>query len=170
MYRDAGYGSLDLCPLAVPGVDGDSLSDGCRRLLASVDTILPGVVQDGVPTFIVHPSRSSLLALPETDPHRAPCPFCTQAELNRTYATHLVLAHHDGQTFNLSTFASLRPVPPATHFFASASEDTGANPTVAIFEDGGFGVLGGLWGAGEGVEDRQSGSLRERSEVWFNRA
>lgn len=38
-----------------------------------------------------------------------------------------------------------------------------------MFEKGGFGMLGGIWGAGEGVKDKQWGEIEERAEVWFRK-
>lgn len=59
IYHDDGYGTIELCPLNIPGVDDESLSEGCKTLANDVDTILPGVVDQTTPSFIVRPPLPS---------------------------------------------------------------------------------------------------------------
>lgn len=59
IYHDDGYGTIELCPLNIPGVDDDSLSEDCKMLANDVDTILPGVVDQITPSFIVRPPHPS---------------------------------------------------------------------------------------------------------------
>jgi hypothetical protein len=76
-YNNNGYGSVELC-LVSP--KNPTASRSCQDLASNISTILPGVVNPKIPTFV--------------------------AEWHSPWASHLSFMHFNGNTFNVSAFTS----------------------------------------------------------------
>ena len=76
-YTNPGYGVFELCFVSS---NSTAASPSCKELAANVSTILPGVVNASVPTYL--------------------------AAWDSPLASHISLTHYDGNVFNLSTLSS----------------------------------------------------------------
>jgi hypothetical protein len=76
-YNNNGYGSVELC-LVSP--KNPTASCSCQDLASNISTILPGVVNPKIPTFV--------------------------AEWHSPWASHLSFMHFNGNTCNVSAFIS----------------------------------------------------------------
>ncbi|GLB41335.1 putative beta-lactamase [Lyophyllum shimeji] len=112
MYKNAGYGSFELCLVSDP--PAASASAKCKTLAADAPRILPGAVTPGVPTFL--------------------------AEWNSPWGSHVRLSHFTGNTFNLSLLSSF-PTGNASEPFWT-SDGTGSVMATAQFDAGGVGLAG----------------------------
>lgn len=66
------------------------------------------------------------------------------------------------------------PVYPKTTYLAYEMDEVSSTATVEFEVDEetgqvGFGVQGGVWGAGSRVPPKQGKTAKERAEVWFER-
>ncbi|KAJ7101414.1 beta-lactamase/transpeptidase-like protein [Mycena belliarum] len=116
-----------------------SASDACTKLAQTLNTSYPQLVDSAVPTLAF--------------------------TWNQVGSKYNMLTHFEGNLFNFTgwtgypTGNASRPVWPY---------DAGFSSTHIEFGVGGFGLTGGLWGAGDGIPDPQGESIAERAEVWFN--
>lgn len=140
-YHDPAYGTIELC---VVSSSPDKESKACAALRKDAPTILPGAINasSSTPTLLAH--------------------------VNKVFTSHLRLTHFDGAVWNVTELTSQASLTELGEF--GVGEYGSGDAVVAEFDGGGFGVTGGFWGAGEGVADPQAGkTVRERSEVWFER-
>lgn len=141
IYHDPAYQTIELCFVSAPP---SAESDACAAVRAAAPTILPGAINASIPTLLAH--------------------------VNRLFTSHLRLQHFDGNVWNVTEFTSQASLQ-GGDYYANGAYGASAD-SVAEFDDvdGGFGITGGFWGAGEGVRDPQAGvSVKERSEVWFEK-
>ncbi|KAJ7075673.1 beta-lactamase/transpeptidase-like protein [Mycena belliarum] len=116
-----------------------SASESCTELAQTLNTSYPQLVDSAVPTLAF-----------------------TWDQVGSKYN---MLTHFEGNLFNFTgwieypTGNASRPVWPYDAGFSSTHIEFGA---------GGFGLTGGVWGAGGGLPDPQGESIAERAEVWFN--
>ncbi|TRM58482.1 beta-lactamase/transpeptidase-like protein [Schizophyllum amplum] len=182
-YDDAGYGGLLLCWMGAEDVSRQGLKnnqeepviilsdpkeaplrerhpkeDGaasdtadtseCGKLRATAPTVLPGVIDISVPTLL--------------------------AKWDRLGANYLKLAHYDVGLFNVTMLKSAPTGNASEPFWVAGTDDDPdlANAEFAFDEAGGalgFGLTGGIWGAGAGVPSPQGDTPQARAEVWFTR-
>ncbi|THU84499.1 beta-lactamase/transpeptidase-like protein [Dendrothele bispora CBS 962.96] len=142
-YRNLGYGDIELCFFSSNSTEFQS--DGCKSLTEQQPLILPGAVEEDVPTFIAH--------------------------WNKSWSSHLKLTHFDGSLFNLTALDSRPTLDPIDPYWTYNFSE-GEIPTAEFASDTeglGFGITGGFWGAGAGVEDPVGDGVLERAEVWFEK-
>ncbi|KAL0960872.1 hypothetical protein HGRIS_005887 [Hohenbuehelia grisea] len=138
-YENPGYGQFELC---YASGNSSQASEGCQSLLANATTILPGVINASIPTYVVR--------------------------WDRVFGDFFTLTHFNADVFNMSIVASFPTGNDTVPFWTTRR--AGSVATFAADDQGsGFGVAGGLWGAGAGVPDPAGNSVRERSEVWFGK-
>ncbi|KAL1701299.1 beta-lactamase/transpeptidase-like protein [Schizophyllum commune] len=119
-------------------------ASACSKLRESADVLLPGVVDPSVPTLL--------------------------ARWDRVWSTHIKLAHYDGGIFNVTILDSV-PTGNASepYWVGGTDEDPDlANAEFAFDLLGqplGFGLTGGLWGAGAGVPSPSGSTPQERAEA-----
>lgn len=145
-YNNLGYGSFELC-LVSP--NNAAASGSCKALASNVSTILPGAVDPSgkIPTFL--------------------------AGWNSPAASHLRLTHWNGNTFNVSGLTSYATGNTSEPYWtAGAHMDTSTGVYAELVVDHhriGL-AFNGIWGAGVGVQSPKGQTMRERAEVWFDRA
>ncbi|KAK7058457.1 hypothetical protein VNI00_002091 [Paramarasmius palmivorus] len=141
VYRNLGYGDISLC---FANSDAKQ-SASCRKLLKELPTVLPGALNDTVPTLV--------------------------AQWERFWSSHVKLEHFDGALFNLTTFESQPTDDDSDPCWTvkPTAVDGIITAEFAVDDDGnvGFGVTGGIWGAGPGVEGPGGDNAQQRAEVWF---
>ncbi|KAJ3740199.1 beta-lactamase/transpeptidase-like protein [Lentinula detonsa] len=176
-YQHPAYGTLELCALpsiaslkwtkssesTLPTESAFPMTASCERLIDEIPTRLPGTANtsDAVPTFFAY--------------------------MDSTWLSHVRLQHFDGNLFNVSGFKSLPIIDTSKSVQTKTKEKQqywvhdamdGAPSTVEFaigqlddIQGGvtGFGVTGGFWGAGEGVEGPEGETVQQRAEVWFDR-
>lgn len=117
-------------------------SESCKALAQNISTILPGTVTPDVPTLF--------------------------ARLDSPWASHFRFIHFDRGVFNVTTFASYSGNSSAP--FWPLEYDIGALASAVVDDKlDGFG-LSGIWNPGQGVRPPTGNTIRERAEVWFERA
>ncbi|KAG7440325.1 beta-lactamase/transpeptidase-like protein [Guyanagaster necrorhizus] len=125
--------------LCLVGLESSTLPE-CHKLTDEVYTTLPGAIDLAIPTLV--------------------------AKWNKIWASHIVLEHFDGDLYNASALDSI-----ATDdgfWVNQEARDELITAEFVIEEDGvGFGLTGGIWGAGPGVDPPKGDTVRERAEVWF---
>ncbi|KAJ6599954.1 beta-lactamase/transpeptidase-like protein [Mycena vulgaris] len=137
VYRNLGYGP-DIA-LCVPSVS--SPSSNCTTLLADLNSTFP-----------------TLLA-----------PADVVWRWARLGADYVALTHWAGELFNVSGWRAIPTGDPSAPFWALDAGLEGAVVEFAI-ESGritGFGMRGGIWGAGALVGEPQGESVEAQSEVWY---
>lgn len=114
----------------------------CFQLTDEVHTKLPGEISPSVPTLV--------------------------AKWNKIWASHIVLEHFDGDLYNAS---ALNSVATDDGFWVhqEGRDELIAAEFVIGEDESGFGVTGGVWGAGPGVDPPNGDTVRERAEVWFKK-
>ncbi|KAE9393637.1 beta-lactamase/transpeptidase-like protein [Gymnopus androsaceus JB14] len=145
-YHNPAYGpTVVLC--GIPSSRASSSS--CKDLIKEIPVRLPGSINASIPTFF--------------------------ARMDKEWVTHIRLQHFDGNLFNVSGFGSL-PIITSNSTQSQAQRywtydaSVGSNFTIGFAVDSagngvtGFGVMGGFWIAGPGVEGpvgKESRSLCE---------
>ncbi|KAK7050032.1 hypothetical protein VNI00_005464 [Paramarasmius palmivorus] len=142
VYRNLGYGDIELC-----FVGSNGQTDSCRKVLKELPVVLPGGINEDIPTLV--------------------------ARWDRFWSSHVKLEHFDGAMFNVTMLES-RPTDDESDPYWTATPSTGDEVHTAEFvvdDEGkvGFGITGGVWGAGPGVEGPVGESVKERAEVWFEK-
>lgn len=151
------YGGINLCVLPSSDVQGPIVeaSVACQKVISSVGTLLDNVLPASkAPHLVSHSPRH--------------------------FGTHLVFTHFSNNTFNLTFWNLVRPEDGPTSrdkserpFIIPTELNAFAEPPTLTFdideaEVAGFG-LRGVWRAGAGVQSLKGESVKERSEVWFQR-
>ncbi|KAJ7287276.1 beta-lactamase/transpeptidase-like protein [Mycena rebaudengoi] len=136
-YKNLGYGTVDFCLFTL---NTTTNSESCGRIAAEVPTILPGVIDPGVPTFIV--------------------------KWDTIASNYARLTHYSGNVFNVTWLSSL-PTDVAGQFWVKQVTGPVAELGVEGNEIG-FAMFG-VWGEGAGVSPRKGDTLQERAEVWFSK-
>ncbi|KAJ7284592.1 beta-lactamase/transpeptidase-like protein [Mycena rebaudengoi] len=136
-YKNLGYGTLNFCLFTL---NTTTNSESCDRIAAEVPTILPGVIDPDVPTFI--------------------------AKWDTEVTNYARLAHYSGNVFNMTGLLSL-PTDVAGQFWVKQVIELVAELGVEGNEIG-FAMFG-LWGEGARVGPRKGDTLQERAEVWFSK-
>ncbi|TRM58472.1 beta-lactamase/transpeptidase-like protein [Schizophyllum amplum] len=182
-YEDAGYGGLLLCWMGAEDISREGLKNvqediafllsdlkeahlqerhpkedeaapaaadtsDCGKLRATAPTVLPGVIDSSVPTLL--------------------------AKWDRVWADYIKLAHYDGGLFNVTVLKSVPTGNASEPFWVAGTDDDPdlSNAEFAFDEAGGalgFGLTGGIWGAGAGVPSPKGDTPQARAEVWFTR-
>ncbi|KAG6810844.1 hypothetical protein H0H92_010109 [Tricholoma furcatifolium] len=144
VYENAGYGQAEFCYVSSPD---PKQSEACKALASNASTILPGAVQEGIPTFI--------------------------AAWDSPWATHIMLNHFDGNFFNVTPLISAHDPNNSSEpywTYGVSALDSGASAEFQVDGDQiAFGFFG-IWGAGGGIPDPQGNTLQERAEVWLEKA
>ncbi|GLB41349.1 putative beta-lactamase [Lyophyllum shimeji] len=140
-YKNAGYGSFELCLVSPSPSASDSASRKCKALATNATRILPGAVTPGVPTYL--------------------------AEWDSPWGSHLQLSHFTRNTFNVSLVSSY-PTGNASQPFWTYNAGVLDSSAVAQFDKGGVGMMG-IWGASDGVPEPEGKSIKELAEVWFDK-
>ncbi|KAJ7450791.1 beta-lactamase/transpeptidase-like protein [Mycena latifolia] len=143
-YRDAGYGSIDLCYISPESEGTSSASESCRQLLEEIPTILPDALDPKIPTFLVRWDAFGI--------------------------THVAFTHFESNVFNVTGLGSF-PTRNATDkpYWVTTESDPSLVAEFA-YDAGVLGVsLRGLWGAGSGVQSPSGETVKERAEVWFEK-
>ncbi|KAF5365308.1 hypothetical protein D9758_005451 [Tetrapyrgos nigripes] len=154
VYDNPGYGPMELCFMT--STDSDEFigpqhdehhqqTDHCKKLIKEQPLILPGALKKGVPTLIAH--------------------------WNKAISTHVRLEHFSGNLFNASTLDSRPTHDPSEPYWTHTETEPIITAEFSSDENGelGFGLTGGFWGAGPGVESPVGESAKERAEVWFTK-
>ncbi|KAG7088848.1 hypothetical protein E1B28_012802 [Marasmius oreades] len=140
-YNNPGYGNWSLC-LFDPS---HQPSNACKELVANASTILPGGINSTIPTLL-SPSSS-------------------------IWFNYLKLEHVDGNVFSITGLFSYPTLNDTKQpFWTRVSSAPG--PQAEFFSLNGtigFGLSGGIWGAGLGVPDPQGDTPQDRSEVWMEK-
>ncbi|KAJ3933342.1 MAG: beta-lactamase/transpeptidase-like protein [Lentinula lateritia] len=161
-YVHPAYGTLELCAVPSLNLPISQSTPNCKTLINELSLKLPGTLNtsESVPTFF--------------------------ASMDSAWLSHVRLQHFDGNLFNVSGFQSLPIISSDSARMGESQEqrywayDATDNAPITIefapnsdvvSSDGvsGFGVTGGFWGAGEGVEGPVGENAQERAEVWFDR-
>ncbi|KAG7440580.1 uncharacterized protein BT62DRAFT_910204 [Guyanagaster necrorhizus] len=114
-------------------------------------TVLPDAIDPSVPTLL--------------------------AKWDKTWSTHIMLTHFDGNLFNVSTLESRHTINDTQPFWTAVVHE--GNIVTAEFafgqeEEGqrsisGFGLTGDIWGAGAEAGTRTGVTIQDRAEVWFHK-
>ncbi|KAJ4464091.1 beta-lactamase/transpeptidase-like protein [Lentinula edodes] len=161
-YLHPAYGTLELCAIPSLNLPISQSTPNCKTLINELSFKLPGTfnMSESVPTFF--------------------------ASMDSAWLSHVRLQHFDGNLFNVSGFQSLPIISSDSARMWESQEqrywayDATDNAPITIefapnsdvvSSDGvsGFGVTGGFWGAGEGVEAPVGKNAQERAEAWFDR-
>ncbi len=153
-YKNDVYGEILLC---LAGSKWSSFPE-CFQLTDEVSTTLPGAINPSIPTLV--------------------------AKWNKIWASHILLEHFDGDLYNASALDSIVSsvrafsvpyrhscqVTDVGFWVNQEARDELITAEFVIGEDEtGFGVTGGIWGAGPGVDPPNGDTVRERAEVWFKK-
>ncbi|KAK0470763.1 hypothetical protein IW261DRAFT_1345236 [Armillaria novae-zelandiae] len=140
-YKNDAYGEILLC---LVGSKWSSFPE-CFQLTDEVHTTLPGAINPSIPTLV--------------------------AKWNKIWASHIVLEHFDGDLYNASALNSIVSSATDDGFWVhQEGRDELITAEFVIGEDEtGFGVTGGIWGAGPGVDPPNGDTVQERAEVWFKK-
>lgn len=170
-YHHPAYGSIELCPLYIRTSSGSfsppKLTSFCDKVIASSYPILSSHLLPNV-------SESTLRLI---------------AHFPRVWFSHLVFTHFSNDTFNITAFNVIRPAEESTA--KDPDEEPFALPwglddqvptmTFSIgvedasdVEEGEGTVVKGfgwrdMWGAGDGISSPSGPTIKEQSEVWFDR-
>ncbi|KAF5391209.1 hypothetical protein D9757_003078 [Collybiopsis confluens] len=159
-YRNPAYGSLYFCGISLAsGSTFDNSDPNCKEFIHELPVRLPEHISSSVPTFF--------------------------AQMNSFWLSHIRLEHFDKNLFNVTGLASLvivasyprtfrvRILGEKQEYWAKiATENSLITAEFAFNDEGdvvGFGVAGGLWGAGPGVEGPTGDTVQDRAEIWFDR-
>ncbi|ESK87216.1 beta-lactamase [Moniliophthora roreri MCA 2997] len=144
LYRNPGYGDIELCYV---NRRSRVQSESCRKLVDEQPVVLPGAINDSVPTLLTR--------------------------WDRYWDSHAKLEHFDGSFFNFTELDSRPTDDESDPYWTGTIQATGDELTAEFVVDAdgivGFGITGGIWGAGEGVHGPVGNSVQERAEVWFNK-
>lgn len=127
--------------LCLVGLKWSTLPE-CLQLIDEVHTTLPGAINPSIPTLV--------------------------AKWDKIWASHVLLEHFDGDLYNAS---ALNSIATDDGFWVNRqARDEVITAEFVIGEDEtGFGLTGGIWGAGPGVDPPNGDTVRERAEVWFKK-
>ncbi|KAH8826433.1 beta-lactamase/transpeptidase-like protein [Flagelloscypha sp. PMI_526] len=142
-YHNPAYGAVEFCYLP-PGYSVSvTNTSSCQNVMQDVP--LDGINRQGI----------NLVVKREDSP----------------VSTHWIVSLWTGNVWNV-TSANFFPVSNGSSeywkLFGSATGTVTLSVNSSSLVDG-FGITGGFWDAGEGVVDPQGSSVRERSEVWFDK-
>ncbi len=84
--------------------------------------------------------------------------------VKKLWISHYAFSHFDGQLFNVSS-ATIWPEKNLTTF----SADEGYDTVIAEFDEDGFGMGGGFWGASMPDGDMKGNGVKDGAEVYFSR-
>ncbi|KAK0458281.1 uncharacterized protein EV420DRAFT_389681 [Desarmillaria tabescens] len=127
--------------LCLVGLESSTLPE-CLQLTNEVYTTLPGVINPSIPSLV--------------------------AKWNKVWSSHILLEHFDGDLYNASALDSI--VTDDGFWVNREARDVLVTAEFVIEEDEiGFGLTGGIWGAGPGVDPPNGDTVRERAEVWFGK-
>ncbi|KAF9461080.1 beta-lactamase/transpeptidase-like protein [Collybia nuda] len=141
-YDNAGYGGFELCQVVPPN---PTSSKACKVLAADALTILPGVVDPNVPTFL--------------------------SVWNSTAVLYVSFAHFDGNIFSVRGLNSFTTGDLSQPYWATSTPGSAQGTFAEFVVEGkhiGLGVAG-LWGAGNGIPEPQGKTVREKAEAWFDK-
>ncbi|KAL0567548.1 hypothetical protein V5O48_014444 [Marasmius crinis-equi] len=140
-YSDPGYESWSFCLFA----PSHQPSEACQDLTTNTSTTLPGAINPNVPTLL--------------------------AFANSIWFDYIRLEHFDGNVFNVTGLLSYSTNDTTEPFWTKVVSAPGLQAEFGL-DDGALGVgfTGGLWGAGDGVPDPSGDTLKERSEIWMEKA
>ncbi|KAF8063357.1 beta-lactamase/transpeptidase-like protein [Lyophyllum atratum] len=144
VYKSDAYGDVELCLVSVEHL---AASSSCKALAANLSTILPGAVDPEIPTFI--------------------------GVWDSPWMSHIKLSHFGVNHFNVSALRSYPQDNASEPYWVFGGETTFTSPASAeIVVDGRqIGLsLNGMWGAGDGIASPQRQTVRDRAEIWFNKA
>lgn len=160
-YENPGYGTVDFC-FSFKNKSTSDIPSPCDDSW----TTLPGAIDPSVPTLL--------------------------AKWDKAWSTHIMLTHFDENLFNVSTlesrvricqllFLCIIPYPILQHtinytqpfWTAEVHEGTIVTAEFSFHQEesqrsiSGFGLTGGIWGAGAEAGTRKGGTAQDRAEVWF---
>ncbi|KAJ7281516.1 beta-lactamase/transpeptidase-like protein [Mycena rebaudengoi] len=135
-YKNLGYGTMEFCLFTL---NTTTNSESCDRIAAEAPTILPGVIDPDVPTFI--------------------------AKWETIVTNYARLTHYSGNVFNVTALLSL-PTDVAGQFWVMQNTGPVAELDVQGNEIG-FAMFD-IWGS-EGEVSPPEGTVQERAEVWFSK-
>ena len=161
-YDNPAYGAIELCYVSpTPHIE----SATCATLRSAADTILPGAINSTVPTLLAHVNRlfTSHLRLEHFSGgvwNVTELTSLVRSRLRLECSTRPLVRHQPRRLIVWTAHLSLQaPVGKERDYYASSSL-SGSAGVVAEWAEGGkggFGLRGGIWGAGSGVEDPQIG-------------
>ncbi|KAJ6630159.1 hypothetical protein B0H10DRAFT_1758968, partial [Mycena sp. CBHHK59/15] len=138
-YSNPGYNDVELCLIVPPAV---SPSDACETLAYTFNSSFPSLIDPTIPTLAF--------------------------TWDRLAAQYMKLAHFNGNIFNLTGWTGKPTGNPSSPVWALDAGFSSTNVEFGFSDTGsGFGLVGGVWGAGAGVPDPQGKTVEERAEVWF---
>ncbi|KAK7055396.1 beta-lactamase domain-containing protein [Favolaschia claudopus] len=85
---------------------------------------------------------------------------------DRVAARYMKLAHFNGNVFNLTGWTDMPTGNASSPVWAY---DAGFSSTNVVFGPGGFGFVGGVWGA-QDSPDPQGKTAEQKAEVWFDKS
>lgn len=169
----------------MPDVFGRVKEETIQRLAKSLpptrpeDATLPDLPLDSIPGTYTDPAYGELVICSVTPATNQPysCtetlagnPFTGQsnttgptylAAFPKFWSSHLLFTHYNGSLFTVRSSAH----------YPETGQDVVAQFEwfQAVFAEEGVAFVGGAWGAGPGVEERdwRSGKLEDVAEVWF---
>ncbi|TRM62338.1 beta-lactamase/transpeptidase-like protein [Schizophyllum amplum] len=145
-YRSLAYGTYELCYLG-PDARASAGGSDCNDMRKDAHLRLPGWVDADRPTFLM--------------------------QWDKVWTSHLKLDHFDGNVFNVTILQSTPTNAASQPYWVDQSEATASRSGYAQFvvDDGAvsFGLTGGFWGAGAGVDSPQGEGIRGKAEIWFDR-
>ncbi|KAJ7670403.1 hypothetical protein B0H17DRAFT_948817, partial [Mycena rosella] len=86
---------------------------------------------------------------------------------NRQLASYGALKHFDGPLFNLTAWVEMPTGNASDPFWAYTSLQANAEFAVHSGTVAGFGMQGGVWGAGDLAGEPEGLTVEDRSEVWY---
>ncbi|KAJ7575075.1 beta-lactamase/transpeptidase-like protein [Mycena floridula] len=120
-------------------------SETCKTLVSDAPVLLPGIVDSDKDTFLI--------------------------QYPNVFLGYVILQHFDGNLFNISVAAS-HPTGDKSHpYWATSVTDISFTAEFAE-EDGKIGIafMGNIWGAGEGASSPSGETVKEKAEIWFEKA
>ncbi|PBK88353.1 beta-lactamase/transpeptidase-like protein [Armillaria gallica] len=144
-YENPGYGTVNFCFIFKNKSTSD-IPSPCDDSW----TTLPGAIDTSVPTLL--------------------------AKWDKAWSTHIMLTHFDENLFNVSTLESRHTINDTQPFWtAEVHEGTIVTAEFSFRQEksqrsiSGFGLTGGIWGAGTEAGTRKGGTAQDRAEVWFHK-
>ncbi|ODO04797.1 hypothetical protein I350_05407 [Cryptococcus amylolentus CBS 6273] len=93
------------------------------------------------------------------------------AEINKTFASHIILTHFDGPLFNITLLATAETLSQAVEVTRTAIKVEGYG--TAVVQDAGVGIFGNIWGKGnlarESTVTEEQTVVKKAAEIWFDR-
>ncbi|KAL0953877.1 hypothetical protein HGRIS_005051 [Hohenbuehelia grisea] len=145
LYENPAYGRIEFCYASLATNDSSKAppSNSCRDLVNRSSTILPGVVESGVPTFL--------------------------ARWDRVFGKYVALKHFNGDLFNVTVLNSYPTGNTSRPFWAGKMVDDRANARFVADDQGiGLAMINNFWSASK-VGSPEGRTIREKAEVWFEK-